>query len=180
MKHFAILAATALATAVAAPASAGLVGQTIGIEYIFPDITTVYQDLGSNLVGTDGPTTFPGYFDFSFTDSSVITSNFQFASNWTVTDFNGFHLYDFNGTAPAFTSVTINSLSNMAGLDASRITFDADNIYVNWNGLDFDAGTFVQLDINSAVPEAATWALMLAGFGMVGTSMRRRKTVVAA
>lgn len=31
--------------------------------------------------------------------------------------------------------------------------------------------------VSSAVPEPATWALMLFGFGAVGTSMRRRRSV---
>lgn len=31
----------------------------------------------------------------------------------------------------------------------------------------------------AAVPEAATWAMMLAGFGMVGFAMRARKTAVS-
>ncbi|MBB6505337.1 hypothetical protein F4693_002325 [Sphingomonas endophytica] len=32
--------------------------------------------------------------------------------------------------------------------------------------------------VTSAVPEAATWAMMIMGFGVVGFAMRRRKTVV--
>ncbi|TFU06590.1 PEP-CTERM sorting domain-containing protein [Polymorphobacter arshaanensis] len=32
----------------------------------------------------------------------------------------------------------------------------------------------------AAVPEPASWALMIAGFGMVGTSLRRRKVALAA
>jgi hypothetical protein len=31
----------------------------------------------------------------------------------------------------------------------------------------------------SAVPEAATWAMLVAGFGMAGAAMRRRRTVAA-
>ena len=31
-----------------------------------------------------------------------------------------------------------------------------------------------------AIPEPASWAMMLAGFGLVGASMRRRKPVSAA
>jgi hypothetical protein len=30
------------------------------------------------------------------------------------------------------------------------------------------------------IPEAGTWAMMIAGFGLVGTAMRRRRTAVAA
>jgi hypothetical protein len=30
-----------------------------------------------------------------------------------------------------------------------------------------------------AVPEPASWAMMIAGFGLVGASMRRRKAVIA-
>jgi hypothetical protein len=30
------------------------------------------------------------------------------------------------------------------------------------------------------VPEPATWAMLIAGFGLVGSAMRRRRTAVAA
>ena len=36
------------------------------------------------------------------------------------------------------------------------------------------------LQFNAAVPEASTWAMMIAGFGLVGAAMRRRATAVAA
>ena len=34
--------------------------------------------------------------------------------------------------------------------------------------------------INSVVPEPATWGLMIAGFGLAGTSLRRQRKVIAA
>ena len=34
--------------------------------------------------------------------------------------------------------------------------------------------------VNSAVPEPATWAMMLLGFGAVGFSARRRRSMVFA
>jgi hypothetical protein len=46
----------------------------------------------------------------------------------------------------------------------------------NYFGEDFTAnvvGTF------AAVPEAETWALLLAGFGMVGFAARRRRALAA-
>ena len=38
----------------------------------------------------------------------------------------------------------------------------------------------VTFDAPSAVPEAATWTMLIAGFGMVGLGMRSRKSTVAA
>ena len=38
----------------------------------------------------------------------------------------------------------------------------------------------VRGDATPGVPEPATWAMLIAGFGLVGTAMRRRTTVVSA
>lgn len=35
-------------------------------------------------------------------------------------------------------------------------------------------------NISIAVPEASTWAMLIAGFGLVGVAARRRRTVIAA
>jgi hypothetical protein len=45
-----------------------------------------------------------------------------------------------------------------------------------------DDGTTVQLDYigSGTVPEPANWALMIAGFGLVGLAARKRRAVVAA
>ena len=97
--------------------------------------------------------------------------------NWTSTSFNGFVLSDVFSTVDAFTGVTINAATNYLGFDASRVTFDANNIYVNLQGL--TANGTITLDIKGstgAVPEPAAWAMMLAGFGLVGAAMRRRST----
>ena len=40
--------------------------------------------------------------------------------------------------------------------------------------------TFTLVRGVSAVPEPATWAMMISGFGMAGVALRRRRTVSAA
>jgi len=76
--------------------------------------------------------------------------------------------------------VTINAATNLAGFDASRVTFDTDNVYLNIQGLNVNSDSVVKVDISGAVPEPAAWTLMIAGFGLVGGALRRRATTVAA
>ncbi|WP_226895856.1 PEPxxWA-CTERM sorting domain-containing protein [Polymorphobacter sp. PAMC 29334] len=39
---------------------------------------------------------------------------------------------------------------------------------------------FIGQQVGGTVPEPASWALMISGFGMIGTVMRRRKVILAA
>jgi hypothetical protein len=41
-------------------------------------------------------------------------------------------------------------------------------------------GQTFQLVLSGAVPEASTWAMLVAGFGIVGAAVRRRRTAIAA
>lgn len=68
--------------------------------------------------------------------------------------------------------------SQIAGFTNKALT----SFYVKAD-YDSQAGAKIQLDnINvtaiSAVPEPATWAMMIGGFGMIGASFRRRRTTV--
>jgi len=54
-------------------------------------------------------------------------------------------------------------------------SFNGFKIWVNWQGLSFNTATRVSFNITAAaVPEPATWALMLTGLGLTGLSLRRR------
>ncbi|MCG2840817.1 PEPxxWA-CTERM sorting domain-containing protein [Sandaracinobacter sp. RS1-74] len=57
--------------------------------------------------------------------------------------------------------------------EARYVRFDLNSNYGSvWTGLS-------EVRFNGSVPEAATWAMMIAGFGLVGGAMRRRRAIEA-
>lgn len=44
-----------------------------------------------------------------------------------------------------------------------------------WQSYDYD----LAFELRSAIPEPASWALMITGFGLTGTALRRRKRQIA-
>jgi hypothetical protein len=161
------------------PASATLLdGQSVLYEYLFPDTSTLFYSPGLVLVGpgVEIPDLCGGSCsgitaDLSDTNILVDLATAS-GSIFAVSSFNGFRIFDSLGTVPAFTSVTINLATNLVGFDASRVSFDADNIYLNFQGLSVGAGNFVSVDIE-AVPEPTTLALL--GAGLVALRARRRR-----
>ena len=63
------------------------------------------------------------------------------------------------------------AVSGVSGQESSNGTFN------NWSANGNNHAVFLD---GSAVPEPATWALMIGGFAMTGVAMRRRKTLLAA
>lgn len=55
---------------------------------------------------------------------------------------------------------------------------DAGQVYYNLHTVNFPGGE-IRGNL-AAVPEPATWGMLLLGFGLVGTAVRRRRTAVAA
>lgn len=78
------------------------------------------------------------------------------------------------------------TLSNAAGnwLNATTLEFDeAPLVAFSWkpgkNSSGFLQFDNIVLNSNAAVPEPATWALLIAGFGLTGTTLRRRRALAA-
>ncbi|MBB5686198.1 PEPxxWA-CTERM sorting domain-containing protein [Sphingobium boeckii] len=166
--------------------AATLIGKTVKVEFYSPNLNWI----DSSFVHTAGVSDDMLLFDIlvsRFTEGSFVLDALS-AINFLSAEFNGFRIFDSNNELNAFTSVTLSGLSThpyIATFDPERITFDADNIYINLQGtgirggrnLIFDIETaagVVASEIPAAVPEPATWAMMLAGFGLIGSAMRSR------
>ena len=121
--------------------------------------------------------------DSSGAGSATITSTTGFneiSFDWgSIDTYNTFALLDKNGGA-LFT-LTGNQVTPHNGVDGFRITLTAEAGEGPFYGLRLYSGQpAFEIDnvaFNSAVPEPATWAMMLGGFGLIGAAMRRRKAV---
>jgi hypothetical protein len=99
---------------------------------------------------------------FTFFNGAVEVASFGFNSS-TSTQLSAFSaLFPPNNTALTFDSftndLTITNLLQPATLDSANFTYSLD----------------------TAVPEPAAWAMMLCGFGVIGTAMRGRRKVSVA
>lgn len=114
--------------------------------YTFASPVTGFQfDWGS--VDTYNTLTMTGSFG-TMTVIPGTTPNPSFPSTNGNQGFTGSGLFTALGNGDTFTSITFGSSAN---------SFEVDN-----------------LATTSAVPETATWAMMLAGFGIIGFGLRRR------
>jgi len=137
-------------------------GYTASIDTLAQTIT---------LTGAVAPFADYSYSAFSITGISEVTitslSTLQFAPLFDTTDF------PFVPTPQL--SFTGNSISIIFG----SADGNGDNFEFNFDGTGqaifaYNAGP------GGAVPEPASWAMLIAGFGLVGATMRRRRTMVAA
>jgi hypothetical protein len=180
---FALMGIVVVAAACGQTRAAVLLGQTVGYQYLFPTSSAVFYQPPDFVVGpgvelpnglysaSDGV----GQLDVSDTNLLV---KYTTTGSWSTGSFNGFRLYDSTNSIAPITSVTVNPATNQPGFTAANVSFDADNIYVNWQGLAIDPSYRVSLDINtSAVPSPSTlvtWSGVMAVVGGIAIVRRRQ------
>ena len=90
------------------------------------------------------------------------------------------------GSVDPYNTITFNTADGMTqSFTGSQIGFLGTSRYVNFSSsspilsiVTSSTGNAFEFDnvaVNAAIPEPATWAMMLAGFGAVGFAMRRRQ-----
>ncbi|MEO5932479.1 MAG: FxDxF family PEP-CTERM protein [Duganella sp.] len=157
-------------------AVAGANGDTIKATYYFPTITSQYHEFGTVVVGSGDTFLDPqGDFQLTITDTQIIADHFTSATSWSPARFNGLVLTNLTKN---FSSYTLDSATNMPGFGLSNFSVAGNILSINWQGLSFYPDTQVVLNISaiSAVPEPETYALLLAGLGLMGAVARRRKS----
>jgi ABC-type amino acid transport substrate-binding protein len=169
MKKLTLAALAAAAVVSSVPASAALL-----FEYTAINSKTAQPTL-SFTIDSATPTPF-AYNDSGFNLSSVTGTVCTNSGCNTLTSPVSFYLVEAGGLFNGFGFDLYGDKVFKGDPSAPLLvtgTFDAaDNIGT-------PLGTLVISEISGAVPEAATWAMLIAGFGMVGAATRRRRTSVS-
>lgn len=170
-----LTAVAGLALMSSAASAAGFDGANIQYQLRYPSlavsVVTLNAAVGAGVEFTDGF----GYYAVDLSGSSIdIVDNYGgFNSPYT---FNGIVLSDVSNNLAAITGVSFTG-GGFAG-EQPVLTFDADNIYFNFANITqfTEAGTHYGYSVSFAggVPEPAAWSMLIAGFGLVGGTMRRR------
>lgn len=170
----------------------GVVGAT---ALAFGSAAGAVVTVDSTTTTISGPTTVADTTTIGFTEAQLGSPTFMENVVFTNT-LAGLYSISLTTSSPAvdFTSAVLSGMGTSNGL----IEIDDDGITEFWrlanpvvlgagqytlaiNGNNSGAGSLGgSITIRQAVPEPATWAMMLIGFGAVGFAMRRRRTPVLA
>ncbi len=170
------------------PAHAGFTGKTLDAAWYFPDLFIPYAFASANpstfmvgagvesTIGVEGVTTIIA--DFSDDALRLDFGTVLSAPTWNSASFNGLVFSVLAGGALDFSGMQVGAATTLAGFDASRVSFDATSLALDFGGLAYVDGTVVQLLFTSnpaSIPLPGSAALL--GLGLAGLAAARRKRV---
>lgn len=174
---------TAFASTFVAPASAqSVAGKKVGVQYYSLYKDQLAEDYGSFVFGSS-QTLYRDGLNISFTNNGInifADDETEFPYPQIEDEFSGFRFYDVDQSIADFRPTWSFSSRRQGDDGAARFSGDANNLWVNIAGLpeNFSGRLSFAADAVAPVPEPATWGMMILGFGVVGASMRRRKSNV--
>jgi hypothetical protein len=161
----------------AIPAFADLLNANVTVNYLYPDINTIYQVLGTGTVTSSGFTVNSfGQHDFTvYPDMFTLTNVTQGDIQFTPASFNGYQIVVNTGGTP-ITGVML-EFTDIAGFTISDVTFDSHDVWVNLQGLTTTPGLDLQIGLEFAggtVPEPSSLLLMGSGaLAVIGLARRK-------
>jgi len=173
-----------MALSIASPIQAGLIGQEITAQWVYPSMSNVLEthDLIVGSAVELPPEIIQNDNDISIDigdDYILFTSSHD--GYWGDYRANGWRFVDKNGTIEEIVGYTIGTTTGaVTGLDFEDLVFTADSVFGNFglsgpnnDNVIWDTGSTIRLDI-AFVPEPATMSLLALG-GMAVLRRRSRK-----
>ena len=159
----------------AAAAVLGLASPASAAQYVF-NFTTSQQLLGGPVMGSgvfttsDTAMTVGGQTAFAITSITGMVNGSMIVAPTTGTSYGNYFT-----TGGFFLDGTGVRFNTAAGTQVSFFNQSTNNLY-RVNTISPGSSSFVTAS-SRAVPEPATWAMMLGGFGALGFALRRRSKV---
>lgn len=159
----------ALAALASSPVQAGFIGQSLKLDYRFPDYGTSQDNIiqivpFANLQYSPVSGEFDrGVIFVSVSDDTIVVTG-ERSQTFADGDFNGLSFFDVFASIDAIDGLSLIE-STLGGFDATDLSFDADTVKLNFanassvNQVDWRVELRVSFD-DGQVPEPATLALL--------------------
>jgi hypothetical protein len=157
----------------AARADVNLSGNTVVVDYVWPNVSSIYQTLGTILVTPSPQTvTFQPYFNVSVSGTQIIVDGSNYSGVYSGS-FNGEFVVD--NSVATFPSVSVDPSSVLTG-GAPDIAIAGDTLEISFAGRTFLPGEQLVLDVGQATPEPSEFCLLGISLGALFLLARRRRT----